>query len=243
MFGLFEALLGPSYAVLDALTARGTPRPGPGEGVPRRGRGRGGRANALDHLLPEGWWDLRPSTARPSHDRFTASHMAPHFTVLRSSPPPLPSIRLLPSLASRPSALLFPPSPSPIIHADASEPPPSPSSRRRSEPPLLLRHVSFALLHFAREAMCCRGGGITRKSGVGLTYLASNGMRLVLCQPLRPGSGCVSNLPRWGNPRYFWCYADEDMIGHMKAQGPWERQRFLWQSLAPWAWEGGVLPN
>ena len=21
--------------------------------------------------------------------------------------------------------------------------------------------------------------------------------------------------PRWGNPRYYWCYADADLVGHM----------------------------
>ena len=21
--------------------------------------------------------------------------------------------------------------------------------------------------------------------------------------------------PRWGNPRYFWCYQDEDLVGHV----------------------------
>ena len=36
--GLSEALLEPSWAILDALPTRGAPRPGPGEGV--RGRGK-----------------------------------------------------------------------------------------------------------------------------------------------------------------------------------------------------------
>ena len=22
-------------------------------------------------------------------------------------------------------------------------------------------------------------------------------------------------IPRWGNPRFYWCYADEDMIGQI----------------------------
>ena len=51
-----EAFLEPSWAILDAPTARGTARPGPGEGV--RGRGKeDGRGNSLNHLRPEGWWD------------------------------------------------------------------------------------------------------------------------------------------------------------------------------------------
>ena len=50
--GLSEALLEPSWAILDALTARETPRPGPGEGV--RGRGK---------PLPEGEeWGLEEET-------------------------------------------------------------------------------------------------------------------------------------------------------------------------------------
>ena len=47
--GLSEALLEPSWAILDALTAREPPRPGPGEGVGGGGRGRG-QASQLERV-------------------------------------------------------------------------------------------------------------------------------------------------------------------------------------------------
>ena len=68
--GLSEALLEPSWAILDAPTPRDTPRPGPGDG----GRGEGypptpkgnkewvGRGHSLDHLRPEGCWDWTSAT-------------------------------------------------------------------------------------------------------------------------------------------------------------------------------------
>ena len=66
--GASEALLEPSWAILDALTPRGPPRPGPGEGVgggvnpsPEQGKEEvlaERRQSSLNHLHPEGWWDL-----------------------------------------------------------------------------------------------------------------------------------------------------------------------------------------
>ena len=58
--GLSEALLEPSWAILDALTARGTPCPGPGEGVgggvnpSPKGKKGIGRGSSLDHRCPKG---------------------------------------------------------------------------------------------------------------------------------------------------------------------------------------------
>eukprot|EP00973_Karenia_brevis_P016519 2262452-Karenia_brevis.AAC.1 len=26
---------------------------------------------------------------------------------------------------------------------------------------------------------------------------------------------CEHQVWSWGNPRWYWCYADEDMVGHM----------------------------
>ena len=63
--GLSEALLEPSWAILDAPARRGTPRPGPGEGVgggvnpSPKGKKGVGRGNSLLQLRPEGWWDIR----------------------------------------------------------------------------------------------------------------------------------------------------------------------------------------
>ena len=58
---LSEALLEPSWAILDALTPRGGARPDAGRGgevnLPSRERQEVGKGNALDHLRPEGWWD------------------------------------------------------------------------------------------------------------------------------------------------------------------------------------------
>ena len=65
--GLPESLLEPSWAILDALTARDRPRPGPGEGVgggvnpsPKGKKGllEEGRKTSLDRLRPKGWLDL-----------------------------------------------------------------------------------------------------------------------------------------------------------------------------------------
>ena len=70
--GLSEALLEPSWAVLDVPTAREPPRPGPGEGVgggvnpsPKGKKGllEEGRNISVDRRRPEGWRDsnhLRP---------------------------------------------------------------------------------------------------------------------------------------------------------------------------------------
>ena len=59
--GFSEALLGPSWAILDAAMGRAPPRPNPGRGgevnLPSRERQEVGKGNALDHLRPEGWWD------------------------------------------------------------------------------------------------------------------------------------------------------------------------------------------
>ena len=69
--GASEALLEPSWAILDALTPRGPPRPGPGEGVgggvnpSPKGKKEVGRGNSLDHLRPEGWWDSEGSGRDP----------------------------------------------------------------------------------------------------------------------------------------------------------------------------------
>ena len=58
--GLSDALLEPSWAILDALTARDRPRPGPGEGVgggvnpSPKGKKGVGRGSSLDHLRPKG---------------------------------------------------------------------------------------------------------------------------------------------------------------------------------------------
>ena len=63
--GLSEALLEPSWAILDALTPRERPPPAPGEGVggginpSPKGKREDGRGNALNHLRPEGWWVFR----------------------------------------------------------------------------------------------------------------------------------------------------------------------------------------
>eukprot|EP00959_Pyramimonas_sp_CCMP1952_P311147 6511502-Pyramimonas_sp.AAC.2 len=52
------ALLEPSWAIPDALTARDPPPPGPGEGSgggvnpSPKGKKAAGRVNALDHLTP-----------------------------------------------------------------------------------------------------------------------------------------------------------------------------------------------
>ena len=55
---LSEALLEPSWAILDALTPRGGARPDAGRGgevnLPSRERKEVGKGNALDHLRPEG---------------------------------------------------------------------------------------------------------------------------------------------------------------------------------------------
>ena len=65
---LSEALLEPSWAILDAATPRGAPRPDPGEGVgggvnpsPEQGKEEvlaERRQSSLNHLRPEGWWDF-----------------------------------------------------------------------------------------------------------------------------------------------------------------------------------------
>ena len=66
--GLSEALLEPSWAILDAAMGRGPPLPDPGEGVgggvnpsPEQGKEEvlaERRHSSLNHLSPEGWWDL-----------------------------------------------------------------------------------------------------------------------------------------------------------------------------------------
>ena len=60
--GLSEALLEPSWAILDAPTTRRPPVQVQGEGgggvnPSPNGKKGVGRENALDHLRPEGWWD------------------------------------------------------------------------------------------------------------------------------------------------------------------------------------------
>ena len=66
--GLSEALLEPSWAILDVPTTRETPRPGPGEGVgggvnpSPKGKKGVGRGSSLDHRRPEGWWDCNAMT-------------------------------------------------------------------------------------------------------------------------------------------------------------------------------------
>ena len=58
--GLSEALLEPSWAILDVPTTREAPRPGPGEGVgggvnlSPKGKKGVGRGSSLDHLLDHG---------------------------------------------------------------------------------------------------------------------------------------------------------------------------------------------
>ena len=62
--GLSEALLEPSWAILDDPMGRGHPPPGPGDGF-RRGRGKDRRINALNHARPEGWRDYPCSPYNP----------------------------------------------------------------------------------------------------------------------------------------------------------------------------------
>ena len=52
-------------------------------------------------------------------------------------------------------------------------------------------------------------------------YAALSKLTHEACWKLTPKLHLVCHLvdvvaPRWGNPRSYWCYGDEDMIGHMK---------------------------
>ena len=58
-----------SWAKKDPLPPRGGARPDAGRGgevnLPRRERQEVGKGSALDHLRPEGWWDLRRALSEP----------------------------------------------------------------------------------------------------------------------------------------------------------------------------------